>query len=271
MIIDFSGKEIHNTYGELGNAELLKKYGFALRQNPFTAVTLDKGDVIGACSSTQGSHHIKTDNCGSVDADSGSRRSKRKRHKTNGINRLISLLEEETDLLLEDEEPFQLLPNGHISPALFAVLRVLCLDQGQSRAIQSVEDALCYPGGSFMSPDGMEPVQIWSVTDESGVLRGVREDGDVGHLPGDPASQMVTVPMCRALEAMVDARLSKYPCVIGETVQALNEIEGTSTCGVLTDAEAAQRGALKLRLTEQEVLHAMKMALNCKLTQLCGP
>ena len=39
------GCEVHNTYGEHGNAELVAKYGFALRQNPFTAVALDKGKV----------------------------------------------------------------------------------------------------------------------------------------------------------------------------------------------------------------------------------
>ncbi len=37
------GQEVHNTYGELGNAELVVKYGFALRQNPFEAVLLEKG------------------------------------------------------------------------------------------------------------------------------------------------------------------------------------------------------------------------------------
>lgn len=40
------GREVHNTYGELGNAELVTKYGFALRENPFDAVLLDKSEVV---------------------------------------------------------------------------------------------------------------------------------------------------------------------------------------------------------------------------------
>ena len=30
--------EIHNTYGEHGNAELVHRYGFALQHNPFNEV-----------------------------------------------------------------------------------------------------------------------------------------------------------------------------------------------------------------------------------------
>ena len=43
-----AGQEIHNTYGELGNADLLTKYGFALPHNPFDAVQLDKGQLVEA-------------------------------------------------------------------------------------------------------------------------------------------------------------------------------------------------------------------------------
>ena len=48
------GAEVHNTYGELGNAELVNKYGFALRQNPFSAVLLDKAAVLQAAESIVG-------------------------------------------------------------------------------------------------------------------------------------------------------------------------------------------------------------------------
>ena len=37
-----AGQEIHNTYGEYGNSELVYKYGFALRHNPFDSVSVDK-------------------------------------------------------------------------------------------------------------------------------------------------------------------------------------------------------------------------------------
>lgn len=38
--------EVHNTYGELGNADLVTKYGFALLDNPFDAVLLDKEQLV---------------------------------------------------------------------------------------------------------------------------------------------------------------------------------------------------------------------------------
>ena len=42
------GCEVHNTYGELGSADLVHKYGFAPRPgtNPFAAVTLDKAALV---------------------------------------------------------------------------------------------------------------------------------------------------------------------------------------------------------------------------------
>ncbi len=43
-----AGREVHNTYGELGNAELVAKYGFALRCNPFDAVRMDKAALVDA-------------------------------------------------------------------------------------------------------------------------------------------------------------------------------------------------------------------------------
>ena len=41
-------QEIHNTYGEYGNSELVYKYGFALRDNPFDSVLLDKALITDA-------------------------------------------------------------------------------------------------------------------------------------------------------------------------------------------------------------------------------
>ena len=41
-------REVHNTYGELGNAELVAKYGFALRCNPFDAVRVGKAALVDA-------------------------------------------------------------------------------------------------------------------------------------------------------------------------------------------------------------------------------
>lgn len=67
-------------YGELGNAELVKKYGFALRQNPFTSVTLDKPKLLAAARAALGAARWR-------------RRSR--------------LLLRDTSVLEEDEEPFE--------------------------------------------------------------------------------------------------------------------------------------------------------------------
>ena len=53
------GVEVHNTYGELGNAELVNKYGFALRNNPFSAVPLDKAAVLQAAQSVVGQRTMR--------------------------------------------------------------------------------------------------------------------------------------------------------------------------------------------------------------------
>ena len=53
------GAEVHNTYGELGNADLLSKYGFALRQNPFSAVVLSKASVLQAAGKLIGQRELR--------------------------------------------------------------------------------------------------------------------------------------------------------------------------------------------------------------------
>ena len=50
---------MHNTYGELGNADLLNKYGFALRQNPFSAVILSKASVLQAAEKLVGQRELR--------------------------------------------------------------------------------------------------------------------------------------------------------------------------------------------------------------------
>lgn len=71
---------MHNTYGEKGNADLLSKYGFALRDNPFTAVSLDKPALLAAAAAVLGKRALQA----------------RRR-----------FLERETEVLDEEEEPFE--------------------------------------------------------------------------------------------------------------------------------------------------------------------
>lgn len=48
------GQQIFNCYGELSNTELVLKYGFALRDNPFSMVELDKGVILRAAQQLHG-------------------------------------------------------------------------------------------------------------------------------------------------------------------------------------------------------------------------
>ena len=53
------GAEVHNTYGELGNVDLVSKYGFALDDNPFSVVVLDKGSVLQAAERIMGVREMR--------------------------------------------------------------------------------------------------------------------------------------------------------------------------------------------------------------------
>ena len=53
------GAEVHNTYGELGNTEFVSKYGFALCDNPFSVVVLDKVSLQQAAKSALGAREIR--------------------------------------------------------------------------------------------------------------------------------------------------------------------------------------------------------------------
>ena len=52
---------MHNTYGELGSADLANKYGFAPApgSNPFDAVTLDKAALVGAAAAALGERGLR--------------------------------------------------------------------------------------------------------------------------------------------------------------------------------------------------------------------
>jgi len=87
--------EIFNTYGELGNADLVHKYGFCLPENPFTAVSLDKSIFFDVVRTVLGDR-VFTER--------------------------FSILKDETALSVLDEEPFELYSNQHIGAPLYVAL-----------------------------------------------------------------------------------------------------------------------------------------------------
>ncbi|KAG2499786.1 hypothetical protein HYH03_002083 [Edaphochlamys debaryana] len=109
------GREVFNTYGEHGNAELVNKYGFALPYNPFDELLLSKASLRAAMEAVWG---------------------------RKGAQRRAKFLEEHSELLAEDEEPLLLLPPRHASTALFAALRAAGAADGELGGWASLEDAL---------------------------------------------------------------------------------------------------------------------------------
>lgn len=114
------GKEVHNTYGELSNAELLYKYGFCLRQNPFTTVTIDKKSI--------------------------SRKLEELVKPSTAYKKRFRVVQMETSLLDDDEameEPFELLAGGHIGPSLWAAL--MYLSSGCTKYLNSSNETIGMP------------------------------------------------------------------------------------------------------------------------------
>lgn len=113
-----SGQEILNTYGEHGNAELVNKYGFALPDNPFDAVKLDKTNLVGIATKQMGN-----DVC----------------------QQRCTFLSDQSHLLEEDLEPFEVLPKGKIGPSLVMALRVLFASEEEFLYWHNLEDAMPGP------------------------------------------------------------------------------------------------------------------------------
>ena len=192
-----AGQEVHNTYGEIGNDGLVKKYGFALRENPFTTVTVSKEDVVEACRELfSAAAVLETEEKDEEHQKSGKRqrraatttttttlsrdtakKMKKSKHSTQTFEDLLQVLETESSLLDTDEdgdavEPFELLSNGHINAPLFATLRVLC---SSSAAVSSLKDALTVDlgdggtqGSAVLKPERIGSVQVWNVVDRNG-------------------------------------------------------------------------------------------------------
>lgn len=110
------GKEVFNTYGELGNSELVKKYGFVVRENPFTHVTLRKSTIFEYINAMLPPTNPRKKQKGGPD-------------DTALLKAIFSIIEEQTELLNEadDEEPFLIYPGGHVSLSIYTFIYILIL------------------------------------------------------------------------------------------------------------------------------------------------
>jgi SET domain-containing protein 6 len=252
-----AGDEVHNTYGQLGNAELAGKYGFALRENPYTVVSLDKGAVVEACRAQYSNSDAIQQQATVAKQAKGKRRGAE--GASGAVDSLLAVLEDQTELLDEDEEPFEVLGNGHIGPALFGALRVLCSGADGAAPASTLDDALVPEGGGdAICPAFIEAVPL--CPPEGASLKERMLGG------------MVTAAMCRALETALDARLALYPADESATDAALRELEArcTVTGEALSESELGLRVALAVRLTEQRALLAARAAAVRRREQLAS-
>jgi hypothetical protein len=193
----------------------------------------------------------------------------------------------------------QALSNGHISPALFVALRVLCAGDKEAAGWASFEDALKLPAAPAAaaahaaSSDGEEDeaeaggqpelgaVQVWAVLDADGQLLAADAEAAAGseEQRQDGYAALLNASMCQLLQAEVQQRLAAYAGTLQQDLQQLQEQQqqgaaAAATAGAAAALQAdsekrvAERAALVLCITEKEVLHNLLTALERRLASL---
>lgn len=248
--IPFVGQEIHNTYGELSNTDLVKKYGFAIRDNPFAVVALDKSLILEMAADVLG--NLEKDRKNNTKCTTGKRFKLSKR--SSNMTELLHFLENETELLDDDEEPFEVMVNGHIGPALFMVLFVLCWEKDVRSLRGTIRDLLHRQGGRI------GPVAIRPETE-------LKDN----HTRVNGASSLLSQNMCLILEKVVTVHLSKYPCPLEKTVCDLEAwVAGSHKHlqGAAMVEHLAVVAALTLRASEQKLLHDAAAAAKARTSKI---
>lgn len=120
------GAEIHNTYGEHSNAELLYKYGFVLEENPFDAITVTPTELEEAAESVLG------------------RRTARQR---------MRFVRDETNVMEDDGDVMSLAPRTVLSAPAAAVLLVLGAPEGVFQGWGGISDAVAWYNATAAGDD----------------------------------------------------------------------------------------------------------------------
>jgi SET domain-containing protein 6 len=119
------GAEIHNTYGEHGNAELLYKYGFVLEENPFDTITVTPAELEEAAESVLG------------------RRTARR----------MRFVRDETNVMEDDGDVMSLAPRTVVSAPAAAVLLVLGVPDDVFQGWSGISDAVAWYNATAAGPD----------------------------------------------------------------------------------------------------------------------
>ena len=166
----------------------------------------------------------------------------------------------------------QALPNGHISPALFVALRVLCAPDDEAARWGSISDALHPPPATEEQQQQQElgAVQVWPVLDASWQPLAPAEaaaQASAAALEGGHCS-LLNSAMCALLLGAVERRLALYATSLQHDLQQLLEEDGGPPGGEKAapmDSSddrhiTAHRAALLLRISEKEVLQQLQLA-----------
>ena len=264
-----AGQEVHNTYGEHSNGQLLNKHGFTLKDNPFDIVevrcecvsTLDHKSAVSCqdiawvqlvvhrsprrrlllqlSSTWEGRHGNRGQPtcsnrgcccCCSIDARSGCLYAR----PTNTQCRYYN----PSALLDDDEEPMLLMAPHAVSLSLLVLLRAATMPDKEFSALDGVHELV--PAGDCAKEDR------WQAS-------------------VDPAECM-TPEMRRLLCTLCQQQVQRYPATLEANEKRWQELGGGRTPGhgprVADEAPvangedvAAERAALGLRIGEQRILH----------------
>ena len=150
------GEEVFNTYGELGNAELVKKYGFCVSENPFTCVTLDKMTFVSALQEL-------------LALEKPRKRAKGIADSLQRFQEVCDAIRDQTHLLSEKpgEEPFLIYPGGHVNSPVYVFVFLTILGICDENRISDVKRAVLLNRDLIQAAEDPRPVSLERVVKES--------------------------------------------------------------------------------------------------------
>jgi len=229
--------EIYNTYGELGNAELVKKYGFCLAENPFTKVSLCKDkhlleQIERWFNDTQKRENKKP----KLEATVSNTRRK--------LDSIIDSIKDQTELLNNNgEEPFYLYPQGHINISLYVFIFLIIY--GARNDSLSVDEAL-KEDFIEVALQKTTPIQLEkAISDFESFSHNLDNESDSSQVKGLKVRDMVK----EFLVPVILQRLSRYQNAPGNSSQI-----GSAKASTHDDAMVAFTAAVTLKSSEMQIL-----------------
>jgi hypothetical protein len=230
--------EIFNTYGELGNAELVKKYGFCLPENPFTKVSLCKDkhflEQIGKWfNGIQGRKVKKTKYQEGIGSTQGA------------FDSIINSIKNQSELLNGSEEPFFLYPQGHINISLYIFIYFIIY--GVKKESLMVEDAL---KEDFVEAALQQTAPIhldMAILDFERFNQKLDDESDSTQLECFKVRDMLS----EILVPVILRRLTQYPSI---NIHTNASETGPKNGSTHNDAMAAFTAATTLRNSEMQIL-----------------